>query len=152
MLCEADIGRVIGAVAVAAGCEAFPLEQQRFADARKQQIPLLRDIFGNPYRPATAAPAWLTSEVVALAQSIYDARAFDRLPELADALEQAGCTNAEMLNHCRQPGEHLRGCWVVDPGPGGSAASPAQLTCPARPVRLSFSKNKPNNFARPGTI
>jgi hypothetical protein len=52
--------------------------------------------------------------VVRLAQSIYDDRAFDRLPVLADALEEPGCTNAEILAHCRLPGEHVRGCWVVD--------------------------------------
>ena len=49
-----------------------------------------------------------------MAQSIYDDRAFDRLPILADALEDAGCDKADILNHCRQPGEHVRGCWVVD--------------------------------------
>jgi hypothetical protein len=52
--------------------------------------------------------------VVKLAQAIYDERAFNRLPILADALEEAGCTTAEILNHCRQPGEHVRGCWVVN--------------------------------------
>jgi hypothetical protein len=52
--------------------------------------------------------------VTALAKAIYGERAFDRLPILADALEEAGCTNAELLGHCRQPGVHVRGCWVVD--------------------------------------
>jgi hypothetical protein len=78
------------------------------------QANLLRGIFGNPFRPVTLNPAWRTSNVTALAQSIYDDRAFDRLPILADALEDAGCDNADILNHCRQPGEHVRGCWVVD--------------------------------------
>jgi hypothetical protein len=78
------------------------------------QAMLVRDIFGNPFRPATINPAWRTSNVTALAQSIYDDRAFDRLPILADALEDAGCDNADILNHCRQPGVHVRGCWVVD--------------------------------------
>jgi hypothetical protein len=59
-------------------------------------------------------PAWLTSTVKQLAQSIYDEKAFERLPILADALEDAGCTSEDILNHCRQPGEHVRGCWVVD--------------------------------------
>jgi hypothetical protein len=62
----------------------------------------------------TVEQSWLTSNVTALAQSIYDERAFDRLPILANALEDAGCDNADILNHCRQPGEHVRGCWVVD--------------------------------------
>ncbi|SRR5579871_339609 len=59
-------------------------------------------------------PAWQSSNVVSLAQAIYDERAFNRMPILADALEDAGCTNADVLNHCRKPGEHVRGCWVVD--------------------------------------
>jgi anti-anti-sigma regulatory factor len=61
--------------------------------------------------------SWLTwndSTVVKLAESIYQDRAFDRLPILADALEKAGCTNADILDHCRQSGQHVRGCWVVD--------------------------------------
>ncbi|MBL8793520.1 MAG: hypothetical protein JNM56_06430 [Planctomycetia bacterium] len=78
------------------------------------QCGLLRDIFGNPFRPITIDAAWLTSTVVSLAQAIYNERAFDRLPILADALEDAGCDNADILNHCRQPGEHIRGCWCVD--------------------------------------
>jgi hypothetical protein len=78
---------------------------------------LIRDIFGNPFRPVPLDPSWLAwndSTVSKLAQSIYDDRAFDRLPILADALEEAGCDNADILQHCRQPGEHVRGCWVVD--------------------------------------
>ena len=51
---------------------------------------------------------------VKLAQGIYEERAFDRLPILADALEDAGCDNADILSHCRGPGPHARGCWVVD--------------------------------------
>ena len=78
------------------------------------QIQLLHDIFGNPFRSIAAALFWLTPNVVNLAQAIYQNRAFDRLPVLADALEEAGCTNADILAHCRQPGPHVRGCWVVD--------------------------------------
>jgi hypothetical protein len=52
--------------------------------------------------------------VVELARTIYESRAFDRMPDLAEALERAGCTNADILAHCRQPGPHVRGCWVVD--------------------------------------
>jgi hypothetical protein len=74
----------------------------------------LRDIFGNPFKPVSVDRAWLTSNVIGLAETIYADRAFDRLPILADALEDAGCDNADILNHCRQPGEHVRGCWVVD--------------------------------------
>ena len=75
---------------------------------------LLRDIFSNPFRPITADPAWLTPTVQSIAAAIYQDRAFDRLLILADALEEAGCTDADVLLHCRRPGEHVRGCWVVD--------------------------------------
>jgi hypothetical protein len=75
---------------------------------------VMREIFGNPFRPVTIDPAWLTPTVTSLAQAIYDDRAFDRLAILADALEDAGCNQQDILDHCRQPGEHTRGCWVVD--------------------------------------
>jgi hypothetical protein len=75
---------------------------------------LVRCILGNPFRPATLDPNWKTSTVLALARGIYDERAFDRLPILADALQDAGCDNEEMLSHCRGDGPHARGCWVVD--------------------------------------
>ncbi|HUR54872.1 MAG TPA: hypothetical protein VMZ71_12120, partial [Gemmataceae bacterium] len=74
----------------------------------------LRDIFGNPFRPVKVDPSWLTSIVIALAEGIYAERAFDRLPILADALQAAGCDNADVLSHCRGEGPHVRGCWVVD--------------------------------------
>jgi hypothetical protein len=82
--------------------------------AKIGQCGILRDIFGNPFRAVAAGASWLTSTVVALADGIYQERAFDRLPILADALQDADCDNEEILNHCRQPGEHVRGCWVVD--------------------------------------
>ena len=58
--------------------------------------------------------AWNDGTIRKMAQVIYGDRAFDRLPLLADALEDAGCTDADILGHCRTPGEHVRGCWVVD--------------------------------------
>ena len=78
------------------------------------QMHLLRDIFGNPFRPVAVDPAWLTSDVVMLAHGIYDEKAFDRMPILADALQDAGCANDDVLTHCRGAGPHVRGCWVVD--------------------------------------
>jgi hypothetical protein len=74
----------------------------------------LRDIHGNPLRPPTIRPEWRTEAVVALAAGSYADRAFDRLPVLADALEDAGCDDLEVLGHCRGPGPHVRGCWVID--------------------------------------
>jgi hypothetical protein len=85
---------------------------------RIAQADFLRDLFGNPFRlPPNIDRAWLAwsdGTVVKLTRSIYDERAFDRLPVLADALEDAGCDNADILSHCRGPGPHVRGCWVVD--------------------------------------
>jgi hypothetical protein len=52
--------------------------------------------------------------IVELAQTIYDDGAFDRLPALANVLERTGCDNADLLAHCRQSGEHVRGCWLID--------------------------------------
>jgi hypothetical protein len=82
----------------------------------RAQCDLVRDIFGNPFRRVAVDPSWLAwndGTVVKLAQGIYEQRAFDRLPVLADALEEAGCTNTDILGHCRGRGEHVRGCWVV---------------------------------------
>jgi hypothetical protein len=75
---------------------------------------LLRDIFGDRGYPVTCSPSLLTTDVTSLARGIYDERAFDRLPILADALQDAGCDNDDILDHCRGPGPHVRGCWVVD--------------------------------------
>lgn len=88
-----------------------------YIDSRAKQCQFLRCIIGTPFRLAMTDSRWLAwndGTVVKLTQSIYDNRNFDRLPILADALEEAGCDNADMLAHCRQPGDHVRGCWVVD--------------------------------------
>ena len=87
------------------------------ADEYRIQTQFLRDIIGNPFRLGSVSQSWLAwndGAIRKMAQAIYDARAFDRLPLLADALEDAGCTDAAILSHCREPGEHVRGCWVVD--------------------------------------
>jgi hypothetical protein len=75
---------------------------------------LLRDIVGNPFRPVAFDPRWRSADAVGLARGIYDERAFDRLPLLADALMDAGCDHEQVLGHCRSEGPHVRGCWVVD--------------------------------------
>jgi hypothetical protein len=77
----------------------------------------LRDIFGIPGRPVAVEPAWLAWQggtVRRLAESIYAEGAFDDLSVLGDALEEAGCTSADVLGHCRQPEQHVRGCWLID--------------------------------------
>jgi hypothetical protein len=83
---------------------------------RRAQSELLREIFGNPVRPVVLAQDWLRwngRTPLRLAHTIYEERAFEQLPVLADALEEAGCTDEAILRHCRQPG-HVRGCWVLD--------------------------------------
>ena len=78
---------------------------------------MLRDVFGNPFRPVAIEHVWLAwndGTIPKIAQAIYDDRAFDRLPVLAEALEEAGCHDPDILAHCRQPGEHVRGCWALD--------------------------------------
>ena len=77
----------------------------------------VRDIFGNPFRPITIDPAWLTWHgglLVSMSQQMYASRDFRDMPVLADALEEAGCQDQDILAHCRSGGEHVRGCWVVD--------------------------------------
>jgi hypothetical protein len=87
------------------------------AEESAAQADLIREIFGNPFRPAPGLdPAWLAwggGTPPALALVIYEERAFDRLPVLADALEDAGCTSAELLEHLRGSGPHVRGCWAL---------------------------------------
>jgi hypothetical protein len=84
---------------------------------RRHQADLIRCIFGGRWRPAALDPGWLAwndSTARRIAEGIYDERAFDRLPILADALEDAGCNDAVLLTHLRGPGPHVRGCWAVD--------------------------------------
>jgi hypothetical protein len=79
---------------------------------------LLHDVFGPlPFRPISIDPTWLTWHdglLVSMAQRMYDSRDFSDMPVLADALEEAGCTDPDILAHCRGPGPYIRGCWVVD--------------------------------------
>jgi hypothetical protein len=93
----------------------------------QDQVTLLRDIVGNPFQPLPPRRgkrawehqkrlwlAWNNGTVPKVAQAIYDERDFDRMPILADALEEGGCSEADILAHLRSPGPHVRGCWVVD--------------------------------------
>jgi hypothetical protein len=88
--------------------------------AEGHAVALLRDVFGNPFRPVSVDPARLTPLVSALAAVAYEERSADggldadRLAVLADALEDAGCVEADLLAHLRGPGPHVRGCWALD--------------------------------------
>jgi hypothetical protein len=100
-------------------CELFrqiTFDVTSFAEDRVRiwQCQLIREIFGNPFRPVSLNPAWLTSDVRTIAAQMYESRDFGAMPILADALEDAGCDNVNVLDHCREPGEHVRGCWVID--------------------------------------
>ena len=85
-------------------------EEERFA-----QAPLLRDIIGDPFRLLRFKSAWRTSTAVAVARQMYESREFGAMPILADALQDAGCEDEAILNHCRDASQpHVRGCWVCD--------------------------------------
>ncbi|HJZ58229.1 MAG TPA: hypothetical protein VKE74_25025 [Gemmataceae bacterium] len=86
-----------------------------FQPDHPRQADLLRDIFGNPFRPVAFDPSWRTGTVASLAKGMYESREFSPMPILADALQDAGCENDDVLKHCRDPkAAHVRGCWVVD--------------------------------------
>ncbi len=126
-------GRLEAATAalVAVGAEASNLQNiavmlrsavgPRKAAERAAQAALVRDIFGNPFRPVAVDPAWRTVSVMRLARTAYDERdlpsghlAPARLAVLGDALEEVGCDSPALLGHLRASGPHVRGCWAVD--------------------------------------
>jgi hypothetical protein len=115
----------LGDITSAAGAFVFWVEsnvseEQVGGEVRQEhaaQAGLLRDLFGNLFRPVIIAPAilqWNDRTIPKLAETIYRDRAFEGLPILADALEEAGCQDVDILAHCRGPGPHTRGCWAVD--------------------------------------
>ncbi|HEY2910781.1 MAG TPA: hypothetical protein VGI99_11070 [Gemmataceae bacterium] len=83
-------------------------------DEQRLQFDLLHDVFGNPFRPIAFDPHWRTSTVAKLAEAMYDSRDFSTMPLLGDALQDAGCENSEILDHCRGGKLHIRGCWAID--------------------------------------
>jgi len=96
------------AVLLERGSEEWPHE-------RSTQIVLAWDIFGNPFRPVAFDSRWRTDTTLSLARQMYESRDFSAMPILADALQDAGCDNTDILNHCRDASApHVRGCWVVD--------------------------------------
>lgn len=87
------------------------------AKSARDQVELIREVIGNPFREPQLGPrelGWEGGLAVRLAEAIYEESAFDRLPILGDALEEAGCGDEAILGHCRAGGPHVRGCWVVD--------------------------------------
>ena len=75
---------------------------------------ILCELFGNPFRPVAFSPSWRTDTARDVARQMYESRDFSAMPILADALQDAGCDDPDVLNHCRGDGPHVRGCWVVD--------------------------------------
>jgi hypothetical protein len=94
-----------------------PKDYGRFASADEAVERVLGLLYCGlviPETPPNSLPGWRTSDTLGLARGIYEDRAFDRLPLLADALMDAGCDDEQILAHCHSPGPHVRGCWVVD--------------------------------------
>jgi hypothetical protein len=86
-------------------------------DGKVVLVAIVREVFGNPFQPIRIDPTWLTwnnGAIVKLAKNMYDAKTFDLMPELGQAMREAGWQNDEILNHCQKKGLHCRGCWVVD--------------------------------------
>ncbi len=91
---------------------------RRFQDAFTSSLApvadLVRCVFSNPYRPVDFDPRWRTETAIGIAGQMFDTREFIAMPILADALQDAGCEDTNVLSHCRSDGPHVRGCWVVD--------------------------------------
>lgn len=103
------------------GAEDWSEEERRDKSARRQLARVLREVVGNPFKPPRFEDSWRTSTAVEIAKAIFQERAFDRLPLLADALLDADCDEEQLLRHCRgtelglkEPVQHIRGCWAVE--------------------------------------
>ena len=111
---------VVDVQLLAANAAAYERDDSWWADRTSNeaqwavQARLVRDVFGNPFHPVTIGPICRTPSVVDLARTVYNEHAFDRMHELTVALQQAGCADETILDHCRGPGPHVRGCWVLD--------------------------------------
>jgi hypothetical protein len=93
------------------------LRRPLVATAETAMRDMVREIFGNPFRPWQVDPDWRTANfgaVLKIAEHIDRTGEFADLPILGDALEDAGCSDEAALTHCRGPGPHTLGCWVVD--------------------------------------
>ena len=105
---------VFGEVARKAARRKKGAYEKGYQAAEADESHLLRCIFGHPFRRTALMGKWKTTDVIALAAQMYESRDFAAMPILADALQDAGCDNDDILNHCRGDGAHVRGCWVVD--------------------------------------
>ena len=116
MSCAGVTGGAAAAAEYAARHYCEMIDPDGFDKPRDQQVAdLLRDIIGNPYHLITFSPSWRTDTAVTLARTMYESRDFSAMPILADALQDAGCDNEDILSHCRDTQQpHVRGCWVVD--------------------------------------
>jgi hypothetical protein len=103
-----------------AAAQRKPGENRQLANVRRtaekrEQVVLLRDIFGSePFHPTVISPNWLSTHAVSIAKEIYRDGSFGQLGTLADSLRAAGCDDERILNHCRQPLPHCKGCWCLD--------------------------------------
>lgn len=95
-------------------CDADATEWYAYNNIEMPHPKLLREIFGNPFRSISLESRWLTPTVIEEARRIYENRAFDRLPVLADALKDVDCNSTELTNHLQSEEPHFRGCWVID--------------------------------------
>jgi len=116
--CRSSFG---GLCAIGGGYWAIDIPNPAWDAPAARQADLIRCLWQNPFRPIAIAPSWLTPTVLDLAQAAYDQRDLPqgtlelaRLAVLTDALEDAGCTDPDILGHLRQPGPHTRGCWPLD--------------------------------------
>src|SRR5262249_19119703 len=90
------------------------LDYLRGSEVRPDRVcQLLREIVG-PFRIVRLDRSWQTATTIAIAQTIYDSQDYTAMPILADAIEDAGCDDADILSHLRGPRPHARGCWLVD--------------------------------------
>src|SRR5262249_48028181 len=109
-----DFARSIARLSAVALADSTRPDRRR---QRARQAALLREIFGNPFRPVVIDPLWLSandSAALDLARMIDETGNFHAMPILADALEEAGCADSDVLWHCRHGNNHVRGCWLLD--------------------------------------
>jgi hypothetical protein len=90
----------------------FDPDTNAWREGMIERARIMREIFS--IRPVAFDTSWLTTTVVSLAKQMYDSRDFAPMPILADALMDAGCSEEEILKHCRGLTTHMRGCWVLD--------------------------------------